>query len=245
MSQNVGSVKVGTLRGPNALLLIIGVVVALIALLVALVSGRTAPAASTAPVVVLTTNVPANTALIRSDLKLSHVPVSAVPPQAITSVASAVKKFAAVNLNTGEVLSGNLLLSSTQEATTGPVLNIPPGTVAITVPTGGELGGVAGYPQPGDQLDLIVSTPKGYTKVTFSSLTILRVNGPASGAGANPGNQTSFTVAVPLAEAEQITWAFNNLTWKWVLRSPYNYKTPEVKVQGVNQGTFYAKYGLQ
>ena len=48
-----------------------------------------------------------------------------------------------------------------------------------------------------------------------------------------------------LAQAEQITWAFQNFSnWKWVLRSPSNYNQPQAPTSGVSQNTFYAQYGL-
>ena len=252
MNQNAGTVRIGTLRGPNALLLIIGVIIALIALMVAIFGRASGPGTSSvsASVVQVSTAVSANSALVAGDLKLVTVPTNAIPPNPITSVKSAVGQFAAVNLNAGEILSTNLLLSASQEAHVGPLLNIPAGTVAMTVPAGGELNGVAGYPAPGDQLDLIVTTPPpgDMTKTVFTSLVILRVNGPDSGttaSGATSGNETSFTLAVPLAQAEQITWAFQNFSnWKWVLRSPSNYNQPQAPTSGETQSTFYAQYGL-
>ena len=122
--------------------------------------------------------------------------------------------IAEINIAKGQLITQNMLaqqgdlISGAQPA----YLPIPQGFVAVTIPAGGEINGVAGFIQAGDYISLIATVqlaplsssatpapgaPTSATKTVFQNLHILRL-GPAAatvqpaGGSADPGKAESM-----------------------------------------------------
>jgi hypothetical protein len=93
----------------------------------------------------------------------------------------------------------------------------------------------------------VTSTPKGatqpITKATFKDLRILRV-GPAGSANAR-GISSSFTVTVPLSQAEELKYLIENLSYKYVLKSVQDYAQGDPDTAGVTADSFSGSYRLR
>jgi pilus assembly protein CpaB len=239
----------------NRLLMILGVAVFVGALLLNLALGRT-PAggggsgpARTIQVVVAAKEIPAATQLTKDMLQVMKFSPDQIPTGTYAAVESVAGKFTAIPLHTNQVVSDNELVASASAVQTPkqPYLDIPSGQVAIQIPTG-ELVGVGGYVQPEDRVDIIVtSTPPGakapVTKTTFKNLRILRV-GPAGSANTR-GISSSFTVTVPLDQAEQLKYLIENLSYKYVLKSVKDYDVTDPDTAGVTADSFAGAYRLR
>ncbi len=233
----------------NRLLVIVGVAIAVGASLLNLALAHT-PAGSggggggrSVQVVVAAKEIPAATQLTKDMLATTKFSTDQVPPGAYPAVDAAVGKFTAITIHQNQVLSDNLVVQSADKVATPkqPYLDIPKGQVAIQIPTG-ELVGVGGYVQPEDRIDIIVTQEK-ITKATFTNLRILRV-GPAGSANTR-GISSSFTITVPLAQAEQLKYLIENLSYKYVLKSVQDYDKPDPVTTGVTKESFTANYGLR
>jgi pilus assembly protein CpaB len=234
--------------------MILGVAVFVGALLLNLALGRTPAGGGGGParsiqVVVAAKEVPAATQLTKDMLQAVKFSPDQIPTGTYAAVESVVGKFTAISLHTNQVVSDNELVTSASAVQTPkqPYLDIPKGQVAIQIPTG-ELVGVGGYVQPEDRIDIIVtSTPKGatqpITKATFKDLRILRV-GPAGSANAR-GISSSFTVTVPLSQAEELKYLIENLSYKYVLKSVQDYAQGDPDTAGVTADSFSGSYRLR
>jgi Flp pilus assembly protein CpaB len=151
----------------------------------------------------------------------------------------AVQSFIAeVNIATDQPLLTSMLAKpgDTITGAQAAFLPIPPGYVAMTLPTS-ELIGVAGYPQPGDYIGVIASAGNKLTGVSVTVVTqlhILRV-GPANlsvTAASNNGTNSSagttapassLTVLTTPCQSELITWFQQNTIVRYELESYKDY----------------------
>src|SRR6266566_4461936 len=106
--------------------------------------------------VVASHDIAARTVITASDLTMSNV--SSPPPQAFTRVVDVAGKGARVNIPAGMALSSNLVAPSGDLISSSDVayLPIPKGWVAVTVPTGEQVG-VGGYVQVGDRITMLAT----------------------------------------------------------------------------------------
>jgi|ERR1700682_70428 len=181
-------------------------------------------------VVVAKTSISARTKIQASDLQLSSF--SPAPPQSFTDMALVAGKGARVDIPAGSPITANLIVASGDLLSTSDVayLPIPSGYVAVTVPTGEQVG-VGGYPQVGDRITVLATVntsifgPGGASVVrtVFRDLNIIRVgpvNQPASSAQQVAG---SLTVLVTACDAEYLFWLLNNAVLKYTLESFKDY----------------------
>jgi Flp pilus assembly protein CpaB len=181
-------------------------------------------------VVVAKTNISARTKILASDLQLSSF--SPAPPQSFTDMALVAGKGARVDIPAGSPITANLIVGSGDLLSTSDVsyLPIPSGYVAVTVPTGEQVG-VGGYPQVGDRITVLATVntslfgPGGASVVrtVFRDLNIIRVgpvNQPATSAQQVAG---SLTVLVTACDAEYLFWLLNNAVLKYTLESFKDY----------------------
>lgn len=179
-------------------------------------------------VVVAKNNISARTKIQASDLELSAV--NPEPPQAFIQLKDVVGKGARVDIPAGAPVTANLITSSGDLLSTSDVayLPIPSGFVAVTVPTGEQVG-VGGYVQIGDRITMLATintsifgaVPVSVVRTVFRDLDVIRV-GPAS--TQSTGQVTSsLTLLMTGCDAEYLFWLLNNAVLKYTLESFTDY----------------------
>jgi pilus assembly protein CpaB len=180
-------------------------------------------------VVVARNDIGARTKIQSSDLELGVI--NPAPKEAFTEVSQVAGKGARVDIPAGSPVTANLiapagdLLSSSDVA----FLPIPSGYVAVTVPTGEQVG-VAGYPQVGDRITMLAtlntsifgaSPAAPVVRTVFDNLDIIRV-GPVT-SQATSGVPSSLTLLMTGCDAEYLFWLLNNAVLKYALESFTDY----------------------
>jgi len=187
-------------------------------------------------IVVASHDIAARTVITASDLSMANV--SSPPPQPFTRVADVTGKGARVNIPAGMALSANLVAPSGDLVSSSDVayLPIPKGWVAVTVPTGEQVG-VGGYVQNGDRITMLAtintqllgqSPGRAVVLTVFRDVNVLRV-GPATG-NANGATSTgvvtsSLTVLMTACDSEFLYWLLNNASMKYELESYTDYQS--------------------
>lgn len=184
------------------------------ALVAAYVRGAVPAAApvATVPVVVAAAGVPAKTELTRELVVLRPVARELVPPGAASRVDAVVGRVTTVPLARGEVVLESKLASRDRPA--GLAYRIPDGLRALTIAVS-EVVGVAGFPQPGDAVDILASFSEevagaAKTQLLLENVAILAVGQETAVRGDQPapaGTLTSVTLAVTPEQAVLITLA--------------------------------------
>jgi pilus assembly protein CpaB len=183
-------------------------------------------------VVVAKNDIGARTKIQASDLQLSVI--TPEPKQAFYDISAVVGKGARVDIPAGSPVTANLIAGASDLVSASEVayLPIPPGYVAVTVPTG-ELVGVAGYPQVGDRITMLATvntTTFGVTpgqqvvRTVFRDLDIIRV-GPVNAPSSTAQVASSLTLLLTACDAEYLFWLLNNATLKYTLESFKDYAT--------------------
>jgi Flp pilus assembly protein CpaB len=163
--------------------------------------------------------------------------VSSPPPQSFTRVADVTGRGARVNIPAGMALSANLVAPSGDLISSSDVayLPIPKGWVAVTVPTGEQVG-VGGYVQVGDRITMLAtintqllgqSPGRSVVLTVFRDVNVLRV-GPATGNANSAGSTgvvtSSLTVLMTACDSEYLFWLLNNASMKYELESFTDYQ---------------------
>ena len=182
-------------------------------------------------VVVAKNNLPARAKIQASDLEL--MAYSPTPPQAFTSIAAVAGKGARVDIPAGSPISANLVASAGDILSSSDVafLPIPSGYVAVTVPTGEQVG-VGGYVQVGDRITMLatintaifgVSPQVPVVRTVFRDVDVIRVGPVASGTTSPAQLTSSLTLLTTACDAEYLFWLLNNATLKYTLESFTDY----------------------
>jgi pilus assembly protein CpaB len=181
-------------------------------------------------VVVAKANIGARTKIQSSDLELATI--NPAPPQSFVQISAVAGKGARVDIPAGSPVTANLiapggdLLSSSDVA----YLPIPSGYVAVTVPTGEQVG-VGGYPQVGDRITMLATINTSIfgsgasapvVRTVFRDLDIIRV-GPATAQSQGGQVASSLTLLMTGCDAEYLFWLLNNATTKYALESFTDY----------------------
>jgi Flp pilus assembly protein CpaB len=180
-------------------------------------------------VVVARNAIGARTRIQASDLMLSSV--NPAPPQSFTHVDAVAGKGARVDIPAGSPVTANLIAPAGDVLSSSDVafLPIPSGFVAVTVPTGEQVG-VGGYPQVGDRITMLAtlntsvfgaSPPVPVVRTVFTNLDIIRV-GPVASQAAS-GVPSSLTLLMTGCDAEYLFWLLNNSVLKYALESFSDY----------------------
>src|ERR1700680_4667942 len=215
------------------LYIIIGAVLAVLAFAAAagLASLSLLPGTTTGTRIVVAKNdILARTKIQASDLQLSVV--NPPPKEAFTSISQVVGKGARVDIPAGDPVSANLIAPGGDLLSTSDVayLPIPSGYVAVTVPTGEQVG-VGGYPQVGDRITMLATINTSIfgsgasapvVRTVFRDLDIIRV-GPASAQSQGGQVASSLTLLMTGCDAEYLFWLLNNATTKYALESFTDY----------------------
>lgn len=164
-------------------------------------------------VVVAAKAIPAHTVLQAGDLALAQVPATLMGHGEFTRVDAA-----AGMITTQEIVQGQIILGGqVVEAAKGTMTyRIPADLRAVTIRVD-EYSGVAGYPNPGDHVDVVlVMLPKdktaGYVRLLAQDLLVL-AQGPNNDSAKGdktqsvPGGNklTSYTLAVTPEQAQLLT----------------------------------------
>jgi Flp pilus assembly protein CpaB len=182
-------------------------------------------------IVVAKANLSSRTKIQASDLELAAY--NPEPPQAFTSVAAVAGKTARVDIPAGSPITANLVASAGDIVSSSDVafLPIPSGYVAVTVPTGEQVG-VGGYVQVGDRITILATINTGIfgaspqvpvVRTVFRDLDVIRVGPVASGASSQAALTSSLTVVTTACDAEYLFWLLNNATLKYALESFKDY----------------------
>lgn len=164
-------------------------------------------------VVVAVKAVPAKTVLAKEMLATKPFPREYLGRYEVTELQEAVGKVTTVPLAEGEMVLRTKL--ATKEAKVGLSYHIPQGKRAATVKVT-EFSGVAGFPEPGDQVDILVTLPPEVAGVQKSLLIleelpvlakVQRTEAQPGGAAGDLQGYTSLTVAVTPEEALQLALA--------------------------------------
>ncbi|MCL5046329.1 MAG: Flp pilus assembly protein CpaB [Actinobacteria bacterium] len=164
-----------------------------------------------AEVVVAAKAVPAKSTLTRELLVTRQVPKQYIGTAEIVQLDEALGKITTVPLAQGEqVLKTKLAL---KDSKVGLAYHVPKGTRAMTIKVN-EINGVGGFPEPGDNVDILVTLSKELvgidkTRILAENIPVLAVaqdtEARASGAKREIKSYSSLTLAVTPEEALKIT----------------------------------------
>ena len=239
----------------NRILLIFGVFLAIVAFGGALLVGRTSGGtpgaigggAKNVDVVVATQEIAASTQITAALVTIQKFSSDTVPPFAFRDKNLVIGKYAAIPIHANAAVIDTDIVSDAGSVVPAKqaFLKIPPGQVAMQIPTG-ELVGAGGYIQPDDRIDVLVSytaNGKSLTKVTFTNLHIIRV-GPAGGPNAR-GISSSLTVIVTLQQAQDLKWLLDNTNYKYVLKAVDDYDHVDADTSSTTTESFARTYNLR
>lgn len=198
--------------------------------------------AGNTPVVVAAHDLAIRVAIQPADLTIVQYHSGDVPPGAFATVAELKGVVAAINITRGQPVTSNLVASST-DTVVGPqaaFLPIPTGFVALTIPTGEQVG-VAGYIQVGDYISLVAAVAgKTNTNVrtVYTNVPVIRIGtAPETNTQSSPppapktgGLSTSLTVVVTQCQAEYIEWFIANGALRYTLESFHDYQPQDKQV---------------
>src|SRR5213594_732634 len=199
-------------------------------------------------IVVAGHDIKARTVITAADLTLASF--NPAPPEAFTALKDVEGKGARVDIPAGLPITANLVGQAGGLINKSDVayLPIPKGWVAVTVPTGEQVG-VGGYVQVGDRITMLAtintavfgqSPGRNVVLTVFRDVDVLRV-GPANGGTTTGVVTSSLTVLMTSCDSEYLFWLLNNASMKYVLESYTDYAgaptQPDAKCPGVSSAT--------
>jgi Flp pilus assembly protein CpaB len=199
-------------------------------------------------IVVAGHDIKARTVITAADLTLASF--NPAPPQAFSALKDVEGKGARVDIPAGLPITANLVGQAGGLINESDVayLPIPKGWVAVTVPTGEQVG-VGGYVQVGDRITMLAtintsvfgqSPGRNVVLTVFRDVDVLRV-GPANGGTTTGVVTSSLTVLMTSCDSEYLFWLLNNASMKYVLESYTDYAgaptQPDAKCPGVSSAT--------
>lgn len=213
-----------TARRPFTLLGVLLAVVVIVAFVLVALNASQVGTSPQQTVVVATKDLLPRIPISADWLTTRTIPVPATYPEVYFARVEDVKgMIPLVTITSGQAVVSNDVAKPNQAlGQQSEFLQIPPGYVALTIPTS-EQQGVAGYIQPGDYIAVIATVSVGgkvAAKTIFSQLHVIKVG--VQGATANSG-ATSLTVAVTQCQAEIITWFLAYASLKYTLESYRDY----------------------
>jgi Flp pilus assembly protein CpaB len=155
------------------------------------------------------------------------VPAEIRPSAAVTELTSLSGKTSIANFPTGEILVDGMFASPSQAQLTFSQV-IPAGQVAVTVSVD-AVHGVANLPQPGDQVDMLI-TNNGAETMLLQNVTILAIGQTTAGQSSTSTASTTtttntsglYTFAATPTNAERIALAQQQNLGIYLLLVPPN-----------------------
>jgi Flp pilus assembly protein CpaB len=183
-------------------------------------------------VVVASHDIKARTVIQAGDLTLAVI--SPGPPDSFGSVKDVAGKAARVDIPANSAVTSNLITSAGDLLSNSDVayLPIPNGWVAVTVPTGEQVG-VGGYVQVTDRITMLATINTStfgqnpgipVVRTVFRDVYVIRVGPVGNAQSTSNGTLTSsLTVLMTACDSEFLFWLLNNATMKYELESHSNY----------------------
>jgi Flp pilus assembly protein CpaB len=202
-------------------------------------------------VVVASHDIKARTVIQSGDLTIATVQPG--PPGYFSAVKDVAGKGARVDIPSGSPVTANLIASAGDLLSNSDVafLPIPKGWIAVTVPTGEQVG-VGGYVQLGDRITMLATVNTAtfgqspgisVVRTVFRDVDVIRV-GPVGSAGQTSATGTvtsSLTVLMTACDSEYLFWLLNNAQMKYELESYTDYANvptqPDDKCPGVSSAS--------
>ena len=183
--------------------------------------------------------------ITKDDLSTRSIPVPANYPKVYFQKMDDVVGFVPlVPIQQGEIIASNEIAKPSEAlGSQSEYLPIPPGYVALTIPTS-EQQGVADYIQPGDYISLIATVSgagKVATKTIYWDIRVIKVGTPGSAA---TSGATSLTIVVSQCQAEIITWFLTYAALKYSLESYKDYLANGQPAVDPNCATIKAAKGV-
>jgi Flp pilus assembly protein CpaB len=209
----------------------------------------------TTDVVVAKQSIPSRRQITADDLDFAKVSTGLV--NTYTKKSDVIGLIAEIQISKGSIINSDMLARDIGLVSAGAApayLPIPKGWVALTVPTGEQVG-VAGHITLGDYITVIASGSLGLfpkpgakvgsptatgnvSKTVFFDVRIIGLGPatanvqPAAGAASVGGTQpqsggitSSLTIEMTQCDAEFFTWFLNNMQVKYTLKSFADYAT--------------------
>ena len=203
--------------------MILAIVVIVAFVLVALNASQ-AGASPQQLVVTATKDLQPRVPITKDDLSTRSVPVPGNYPKVYFARVDDVVGFVPlVPIQQGEIIASNdVAQPNAALGSQSEYLPIPPGYVALTIPTS-EQQGVADYIQPGDYISVIATVSgagKVATKTIYWDIRVIKVGTPSS---TTSSSATSLTIVVSQCQAEILTWFLTYASLKYSLESYKDY----------------------
>jgi Flp pilus assembly protein CpaB len=199
-------------------------------------------------IVVASHDIKARTVITASDLTFASF--NPAPPQSFTLTSQVTGRGAKVDILAGQPVTANLIAPSGDLLSNSDVAYLPiaTGWVAITVPTGEQVG-VGGYVQIGDRITMLATINtsafgqnpgRNVVLTVFRDVPVLRV-GPANGGSTSGVVTSSLTLLMTACDAEYLYWLLNNAAMKYELESYHDYQNiptqPDTRCPGVSSAS--------
>jgi len=191
------------------------------------------PKIPTKNVVVAKQKIPARMMLeavnMNANFEIKEVVASAVPPDAFTDIASLTKKYTAITILAGDIMTVNRILD--KDVIPSLAFAIPQGKRAVTIAVS-KTTGVGGFIQQGDFVDVIASfkpqTPDAIAKIVLQDIPVLAAGntyafdpGIATAAPAIAAAKMELvTLAVTPDELERLVYLDSSVQFRLVLKNP-------------------------
>jgi pilus assembly protein CpaB len=175
-----------------------------------------------APVVVAARSVPAGRRLTTADLRLAHWPAASLPRGHFSSLRAVQGRVVRAPLYRGEVVLASKLAPKGLAGGLSAV--VPAGFRAMTVKVD-EVIGVAGFVQPGDRVDVLVTLERGpyrddpVTRIVLEDVKVLTVGGKLEekAKSGRPRRHKASVVTLQLTPQQAETLALAATTGKLLL----------------------------
>jgi Flp pilus assembly protein CpaB len=189
------------------------------------------PNSSGTKVVVAAHDIKARTLIQESDLTfLSYAPP---PPLAFFAAKDVKGKGARVDIPANAPITANLVAATSDLLSSSDVayLPIPKGYIAVTVPTGEQVG-VGGYIQATDRITMLATINTNVfaknpgvsvVRTVFRDVYVVKVGPAAATQSSSPTVTSSLTLLMTNCDAEYLFWLLNNATLKYELESYLDY----------------------
>ena len=188
---------------------------------------------ATSTVITMATLVPLGAILERKHLKLTPMPDSVIPENAIKTFEEAEGMVVKNNLYTGEILRSERIIKKGEGSTLASL--ITPNMRAVTIRVN-DVVGVAGFLLPGNRVDVLNLFKKGgslHTDVVLANVKILAIDQRSSNDENKPKLVRAVTLELNLEQAETLLIAKGRGKLQLALRNPND--SAEVELALINE----------
>jgi pilus assembly protein CpaB len=180
--------------------------------------------ADVVPIVVASRTIPAKTVLTQDMLRIQSVPRPYAPVGSLHKTEEAIGRVSTISLIDGEPIAASRVALS--EKVLGLAHFVPPGLRAVTVAVN-EITGNAGFPEPGDRVDVMATFTKEIggrdrTDLVLENVQVLAIvrdsDSKSSPSFKDMKSYTSMTLAVTPSQAATLVWSEERGKLRMLLR---------------------------